>query len=55
MRESGYYPPGAEFDPDEIWKPIQGFEGLYEISNYGRVKSIGSYNTCKKRYYEPYG
>ena len=24
---------------DEIWLPIQGYEGLYEISNYGRVKS----------------
>ena len=24
----------------EIWKPIEGFEGLYEISNYGRVKSL---------------
>ena len=25
----------------EIWKPIKGFEGLYEISNLGRVKTIG--------------
>ena len=25
---------------DEIWKPIQGYEGRYEISNYGRVKSL---------------
>lgn len=24
----------------EIWKPIEGFEGRYEISNYGRVKSL---------------
>ena len=24
----------------EIWKPIQGFEGLYEVSNLGRIKSI---------------
>lgn len=23
----------------EIWKPISGFEGLYEVSNLGRVKS----------------
>jgi hypothetical protein len=53
MRESGYYPPGAEFDSDEIWKPIQGFEGLYEISNYGRVKSIGSYNACKRGIMNP--
>jgi len=24
----------------EIWKPIKGFEGYYEISNMGRVKSL---------------
>ena len=24
----------------EIWKPVEGFEGLYEISNLGRVKSL---------------
>ena len=24
----------------EIWKSIKNYEGLYEISNYGRVKSI---------------
>lgn len=24
----------------EIWKPIKGFEGLYEISNLGRVKTL---------------
>lgn len=23
----------------EEWKPIKGYEGLYEISNFGRVKS----------------
>lgn len=25
---------------NEIWKPIKGYEGLYEISNYGSVKSV---------------
>lgn len=24
----------------EVWKPIRGYEGLYEVSNYGRVKSF---------------
>lgn len=24
----------------EIWKPVVGYEGLYEVSNWGRVKSI---------------
>lgn len=26
--------------PNEIWKDIIGYEGLYQISNYGRVKSL---------------
>lgn len=25
---------------NEIWKPIKDFEGLYEISNLGKVKSL---------------
>ena len=34
----------------EIWKPVavKGFESKYEVSNLGRVKSIGTYNTCKR-------
>jgi NUMOD4 motif/HNH endonuclease len=27
----------------EKWLPIAGFEGLYEVSNLGRVKSLGRY------------
>lgn len=26
--------------PGEIWKPVVGYEGLYEVSSIGRVKSI---------------
>lgn len=26
--------------PAEIWKPVAGYEGLYEVSNLGRVKSL---------------
>ena len=25
---------------EEIWKDIQGYEGLYQVSNLGRVKRI---------------
>lgn len=25
---------------NEIWKEIQGYEGFYEVSNYGKVRSI---------------
>lgn len=28
----------------EIWKPIEGYEGLYEVSNLGRVRSTGNCN-----------
>lgn len=26
--------------PGEIWRPIAGYEGLYEVSNYGNVRSL---------------
>lgn len=29
--------------PNEEWKDIKDFEGLYKISNYGRVKSLERY------------
>lgn len=25
---------------DEIWKPVEGFEGYYEVSNTGKVRSM---------------
>lgn len=28
---------------EEHWKPIIGFEGLYEINDLGRVKSLSRY------------
>lgn len=31
----------------EIWKPIAGFDGCYEVSNLGHVKSIG--RLCKRK------
>ena len=30
----------------EIWKPVIGYEGLYEVSNFGNVKSL-NYNRKK--------
>lgn len=32
---------------EEIWKDIAGFEGIYQISNFGRVKSLGRYSIQK--------
>ena len=31
----------------EIWKTIPGYKGCYEISNYGRIKSLDRYVTYK--------
>ena len=31
----------------EIWKDVVGYEGVYEVSNMGRVKRVGKYrNQC---------
>ena len=32
----------------EIWKPINGYEGLYEVSNLGNVRSLDRYIETKK-------
>lgn len=32
---------------EEIWKDIKGYEGLYQVSNLGRVKSLGRYQKAK--------
>ena len=29
----------------EIWKPVVGYEGLYEVSSYGRVRSLDKITT----------
>jgi NUMOD4 motif len=51
----------------EVWKPIPGYDGLYEVSNLGRVKSLarslwvesfgrsqrGAYKTIRERILKP--
>lgn len=32
---------------EEIWKDIVGYEGLYQVSNCGRVKSLSRYMNNK--------
>lgn len=34
----------------EYWKPIPGYEGLYEVSSLGRVKSLLHTVSCKNKY-----
>lgn len=33
---------------NEIWKDIKGFEGLYQVSNLGNVKSLEFNNRTRK-------
>ena len=45
----------------EIWKPVRNYEGLYEVSNLGRVRSLertvwdnrGYYRTVPERILKP--
>lgn len=32
---------------EEIWRPVKGYEGFYEVSNRGRVRSVGRWVTDK--------
>jgi hypothetical protein len=32
---------------NEQWKPIKGYEGIYEVSNYGDVRSFDRYVQCR--------
>lgn len=34
---------------DEIWKDIEGYEGLYQISNLGRIKSMKKKRCLKEK------
>lgn len=36
---------------DEIWKDIEGYEGLYQVSNLGRIQSLPRVNLCVNRTY----
>ena len=44
-----------EIIEEEIWKDIKGYEGLYQVSNLGRVKSLERYrkNGKNKGYIKP--
>lgn len=37
----------------ETWKPIAGYEGLYEVSDLGRVRSLNYKHTGEVRVMEP--
>ena len=40
---------------NEVWKPVRGFVGLYEVSNFGRVRSVDRcviFNDGRKRIFK---
>lgn len=37
----------------EQWKAVAGYEGLYEVSNFGRVKSLGNDKKKKEKILSP--
>ena len=39
----------------EIWRDIEGYENLYMVSSYGRIKSLGNgcSNASKERILKP--
>lgn len=49
MRDIIYKYPAFIMYKHEIWKPVLGYEGLYEISNLGRVKSLNYNHTGKEQ------
>lgn len=38
---------------DEIWKDIPGYEGLYQVSNLGRVKNLNNFHTKQEKILKP--
>lgn len=38
---------------EEVWEDIKGYEGLYQISNLGKVKSLARKRYCGHKYSKP--
>lgn len=39
---------------EEVWKDIKNYEGRYQVSNWGRVRSLNYRNTGKIKVLKPY-
>lgn len=39
---------------EELWKDIKGYEGLYQVSNLGKVRSLDSEVKCYPMERKPY-
>lgn len=49
MADSIVYQKQHDFEEQEIWKDITGYEGLYQISSFGRVKSFQKWRGLNER------
>jgi hypothetical protein len=38
----------------EVWKDVVGYEGIYQVSNFGNVKRISSFRGVNKAYLNGY-
>jgi hypothetical protein len=39
---------------EEIWKNVVGYEGFYEVSNFGNIKRVGGFRGVNKAYLDNY-
>lgn len=56
LREALIFPliyKGDGYMNKEIWKDIKGYEGLYQASNLGRIKSLNFNGTNKEKILKP--
>lgn len=40
----------GEMMDNELWKPVKGYEGFYEVSNLGSVRSVGGRRGSSSRF-----
>lgn len=38
----------------EVWLPVKGYEGIYEVSNFGKVKRVSRFRGVNKAYLNGY-
>ena len=38
---------------EEIWRDVPNYEGLYQVSNFGRVKSLNYNHTKREKIMKP--
>jgi hypothetical protein len=41
-----------DFEEKEIWKSVKGYEDIYEVSNFGNIKSLGKSKEKKEKIFK---